>query len=434
MAAALDPARKQKRLTAWRVVAFATLHALILLHLALWYWFDWRVIGAIDAQELFRHWLEENLLTAGALFFLVAIALGLVWGRFFCGWLCHIGQTYDLIASLFRKWRIPMRPFPLRLGPYAALALLIYYFLAEALVNRLDAEPEPFAVDWGAVEPWALLPGWLWGVTTLALALIVMPMALGPRAFCRTLCPWGVLFGVFNRASPYKIRRTGDCTVHGACSRSCPMDLDVSRLINERYHVSASACVNCMQCVAVCPENALRFSLPRAENRAPQRRPLLPKPARASWPVELAFWAMTAGFGFIYTELYGIGVFLAYIGGALAARLTIAAAVWARRQAWPGRVAPALLALAIWGVAAKDGAAKHYYVRGHQAWEARDFDRAQTCYERSDALFWQSPNVLFYRLYAIYKQTGQEQKRLHLYDRYEARRQAQGKGDAPRKE
>jgi len=417
---------KQRRLLKWRLFAFFGLHGLILLHLALWYWFDWRVIGAIDMQELFRQFIEQNRLTAGGLFFLAFLALSLVLGRIFCGWLCHIGQAYDLLASLYRKLGIPMGAFSPRWGTLAATAILIHYFLVEAVVNRIDPEPETFAVAWGAVEPWALLPGWFWSVATLALALLLMPAAFGPRPFCRMLCPWGVALGAFNRLSPYKIRRTGHCTLCGECTRACPMDLDVSRQINSRFHVAANACVNCMQCVAVCPENALGFSLPGRANRQPSPRGAPIDGARLPWRVELAFWAMTFAFGLVYAELYGIGVFPAYMMGALASWLTLRALAWMRRQSWPRRAAPALAALLIWGVVFKDGLAKRHYQLGDAAWERRDFAAAQRCYERSDVLFWQSPNALFYRLYAIYKQTGQEQKRQRLYERYEARRRRQG--------
>ena len=47
--------------------------------------------------------------------------------------------------------------------------------------------------------------------------------------------------------------------------------------------------------------------------------------------------------------------------------------------------------------------------------------------ERADRFLWVSPNMLFYRLYAVYKATGQEEKGQALYQRYEVRRQRQGR-------
>ena len=423
---------KEKRMLKRRVLAFVILHALIGLHLLLWYVFDWHLIGAIDMQELFRNLIEKNVLTIGALFFLVFIGAGLLWGRLFCGWLCHIGQAYDLLAALYRKWGLPLKAFPLRLGPLMALFILVWFFLWEAVAHRMEQIPQGLEVNMGLTEPWELLPGFWNGSLTLALVLLVLPMMLGPRTFCRNLCPWGVLLGMANRLSPLKVRRTGNCTMCGLCSPACPMDLDVSRLINTEFRVDSLRCTNCFQCVAACPENALSFALPRKENRRPQKRPLLKPLQWVSWPVEIVFWLLTLWVGLTYSELYGIGIFLAFTLGLIMAWCSYRVVVDFRRGPWLRRLAPALVLLLLWGVVFKDGLAHHHYKKGGQAWDQGNFALAQHHYERCDALFWLNPDLLYFRLYRIYKGSGQETKRKQLYDRFERRRQ--GKGATKRRE
>lgn len=417
---------KELRQVRWRIFAFVLLHSLIGLHLYLWYVADWKIIGAIDMQELFRHFIEHNLLTAGAIFFLSAIGLGLLWGRYFCGWLCHIGQAYDLLAVLYRKWGIPMRNYGLRWGPVVACLVLVWYFLREAITHRLRQPPAGMAVAMGFTEPWELLPGWFIGGVTLGLILLILPIFLGPRAFCRHLCPWGVIFGWTNFLSGLKVRRTGDCTMCGACSSACPMDLDVSRLVNTEFRVNRISCTNCLQCVASCPTDALRFAPRKKENREPQKRALL-KPIQFI-PVkeELAFWCLCLLVGWVYGGFYGIGIFLAFSIGLLVAWLTIFAFKKARQRS---RLAMSALAILLvgWGLVMKDGMAHGHYDLGRKAFLNQDFATAQIHYERSDDLMWTAPNNLLYHLYIIYKSTGQETKRKALYERYEARRKTQKK-------
>ena len=417
---------KQARQLKWRIFAFVLLHGLIGLHLYLWYVVEWRVIGAIDMQELFRHFIEHNALTAGAVFFLAAIALGLLWGRYFCGWMCHIGQTYDLLAALYHKLKIPMHSYALRWGPVVACLILLWYFLREAVVNRIRRPPEGLVVDMGMTEPWELLPGWIAGSLTLGLILLVLPIFLGPRTFCRHLCPWGVLLGWTNVFSRLKVRRTGDCTMCGTCSTACPMDLDVSRLINTDFHVNKVGCTNCLQCVAACPTDALQLALPSKENREPQKRKLLKPPGYVPVKEEVIFWVLCIFMGWVYGGFYGQGIFFAFSMGLLCAWLTIYTFKKARRKSYLAITAFAVLILG-WGVVFKDGMAHASYAKGRTAFLNQDYVTAQKYYERSDELMWVAPNNLLYHLYIIYKSTGQEEKRKALYDRYEARRQAQKK-------
>lgn len=409
-------ANKERRHWRWRVGLTIGLHLAIVAHLVAWYVFDWTVIGAIDMQELFRHLIEQGTLTIGALFFLVLIAASLLWGRLFCGWMCHIGQIYDLTAPYLRK--LGMGRFETRLGPLMALFILLFYYLRPSLEARKDVA---LHVDWNATAPWELLPGPIIGVSVLLLVWVAMPLSMGPRAFCRNLCPWGVLLGLGNKLAPWKVRRSGNCTNCGACGPACPMDIDVSRMINTDFAVKSVACTGCMQCVTACPEDALSFSLPTKTNRAPRDLPLLAQASRVPWWQELAFWTLTLAVGLVYDELYGLGIFMAYVLGTLLAWASIRVA--SLRKTWM----IALIVIA-WGIVVKDGMADYHWRAGERSMVVRDVEVAQVHYEKADALFWQSPTVLLYRLYVIYKGTGQEAKRKSIYDRYEARR-AERKGD-----
>jgi len=428
MARNAHQARKEKKQLRWRIAAFLVLHLLIGLHLLLWYVYDWQVIGAIDMQELFRNFIEKNVLTAGAVFFLALIGLTLIWGRLFCGWMCHIGQVYDLLAAFYARIGVKMRAFPLRLGPLMAFFVLVWYFLWEAVVHRSTTAEPPAVVDMGLTEPWELLPGWINGSITLGLVLFILPLFLGRRAFCRNLCPWGVVLGAVNRFSPLKVRRTGDCTMCGQCSSACPMDIDVSRVINVNFHVGELSCTNCLQCVASCPVDALSFSLPKKENRKQQKLPFLSPLPYPAWSLELGFWAMVLAVGLTYSELYGMGIFMAYTIGLLIARASIWAFQNVRKRGFASRLVPAVLSLLlVWGIVAKDGMAARDFQVGVGALRAGDLRAAQNHLERCDRLFWVTPDTLLLNLNQIYDRTGQFQKKKQNADRFNKRQRARGR-------
>jgi len=426
MAVNANQRRKETRIFKKRIIAFVVIHALIGLHLWLWYGVEWRLVGAIDMQELFRNFIEKNVLTVGALFFLAFIAVGLLWGRIFCGWMCHIGLAYDLITGLYDKLKIKVRPFPTRFGTLAAAFILVWFYLREAIANRVKAPDAEFVMDMGRTSPWELLPGWVNGTILLVLVLFLMPLLLGRRSFCRNLCPWGVLLGLTNLFSAFKVRRTGNCTMCGECSAACPMDIDVSTAINTRLNVTSIACTNCLQCVAACPTNALSFSKPGSERQGKQKRPFLEPLKPVSLAAELLFWAMTLAVGLVYAELYGIGIFLAFSMGLVLAWTCWRAFTWMRTRPKRMWLAPLLAMLLVWSIVAKDKLADYHYNRGHDLYREHDLAASQYHYEMADKLFWTAPTVLLYQLYRIYKGTDQEEKRQWIFERYEDRRRALG--------
>lgn len=74
------------------------------------------------------------------------------------------------------------------------------------------------------------------------------------RFFCRYLCPLGALFAVASGRRLYKVRRRGDtCTNCGLCTRACSMGIHVP----EKDAVESGECIQCMQCLAVCPRESL---------------------------------------------------------------------------------------------------------------------------------------------------------------------------------
>ena len=84
------------------------------------------------------------------------------------------------------------------------------------------------------------------------------------RPFCKWICPLGAFYGLFNRISVYRLEVDGDkCTVCGACSRVCKMDVDVFRTPNH------SECIRCGDCVSACPHGAIHttFSLKTAQRK-----------------------------------------------------------------------------------------------------------------------------------------------------------------------
>ena len=80
----------------YRVLSFIIVHLLIFFHVL---WAKNSFLGSFDFQEFFDRFLGEGVLNAGSLMVIFAFFFTLLFGRFFCGWLCPFGAMQELLAK-----------------------------------------------------------------------------------------------------------------------------------------------------------------------------------------------------------------------------------------------------------------------------------------------------------------------------------------------
>ncbi|MEA3265834.1 MAG: 4Fe-4S binding protein [Candidatus Fermentibacteria bacterium] len=191
--------------------------------------------------------------------------VGLLAGRFACGWFCPFG----LLQELLYKIPLPRMSFQESLRPakYAMLFLLVF-----ALPAFLRLSPG------GSGDPWfckavcpagTSLAGWplvaasdgalqtgflFWWKSAVAVLILLWAMVV-ERPFCRTLCPLGAAWGILGKVSVFRMHVSDACVSCGKCGTVCPMGIEI-------YKTPASAeCIRCGRCEKVCPVNAISHSI-----------------------------------------------------------------------------------------------------------------------------------------------------------------------------
>ncbi|MDD5562619.1 MAG: 4Fe-4S binding protein [Thermoanaerobaculaceae bacterium] len=203
------------------------------------------------------------------------IALTLVLGRAFCGWICPLGTLQQLASFLFSG---RSRRESLNVNRYRRWYALKYYILAALLVGALAGtlqtgllDPLSLAARGLASGLWPVLPGGRpapggWIAALLLLGILVASRWI-PRLFCRAFCPLGAFLGVFARFAVFRIHRGNEaCTSCTLCAFAC-QGAD-EPLGNHR----AGECMVCLNCLPACPEQAMGYgALPPLA--APPRQP-----------------------------------------------------------------------------------------------------------------------------------------------------------------
>lgn len=199
---------------------------------------------------------------------LLLLALTLVFGRFFCGWVCPLGTLLDLVRPLaFWQKRKPLKPtgglFPPNRNSRLRYWLLAVILGASIVSLRSVGLLDPLVIfHRGSTSLAHALTGpqtgWLAasGMVLLAFVGIVALELWQPRFWCRNLCPFGALLGLVSRFS--LLRRwvlPSACSGCRLCERTCPMNAMAGGVETTDY----SQCTFCLECTGVCDRDGIRF-------------------------------------------------------------------------------------------------------------------------------------------------------------------------------
>ena len=102
-----------------------------------------------------------------------------------------------------------------------------------------------------------------WGTTTLVAVLLLVPVGMAlfrGRLYCNSICPVGALLATLSRFSKVRVRTQEDaCTGCSMCARQCRADCIVLTE-DKKAQINAAECVLCLDCVGLCPTQALVYA------------------------------------------------------------------------------------------------------------------------------------------------------------------------------
>jgi tetratricopeptide (TPR) repeat protein/NAD-dependent dihydropyrimidine dehydrogenase PreA subunit len=161
-------------------------------------------------------------------------------------------------------------------------------------------------VQWTREGFWDTFPGLFTSLVTFAVCGFASVWFLGSKGYCTYACPYGAIFGVADRFALGRIRVTDACKGCGHCTASCTSNVAVGREVHEYGMVVDPGCMKCMDCVSVCPENALHFGFGKPSLGAKPRAERKPRKPRFGWHEEavllLGFALGYAGFRGLHQE------------------------------------------------------------------------------------------------------------------------------------
>jgi len=184
------------------------------------------------------------------------LGIGMLVGGMACGWLCPLGLIQELMYKIrSKKIRIPHHFSVLRYFALVFLVILIPLVTHATWFSKLCPMGTLQAglpwVLWNPIIPVydepAVSPGSLGALFVIKLLILVLFLGLfivSKRPFCRTVCPLGAVFGLFNKVSLVQLTvDRANCKDCSKCVQRCPVDLCVGDDPN------ATTCVRCLNCL-----------------------------------------------------------------------------------------------------------------------------------------------------------------------------------------
>jgi ferredoxin-type protein NapH len=284
-----QPIRKS-RTARWRAVALIALNLLMIAHII-----QWRITGStvspIEPSET-MYTLQRGAVNAGLVFFTLAIIATLIFGRFVCGWGCHIVALQDFCAWLLKKLGMVPKPFRSRLLVYVPLVAALYMFVwptvLHAIIKPVEAPLFPTFTNHLVTENfWETFPPVAVAIPFLFICGFMTVYFLGSKGFCTYACPYGGFFSLADKVAPGRIRVTDACNECGHCTATCTSNVLVHAEVKQFGMVVDPGCMKCMDCISVCPNDALYFGfgkLPSLVSQTDASR----KRYSLTWPEEIA--------------------------------------------------------------------------------------------------------------------------------------------------
>ncbi|MEQ3214898.1 4Fe-4S binding protein [Hominifimenecus microfluidus] len=199
-------------------------------------------------------------------------AFTILFGRFFCGYVCAFGGLGDGVFWLSgvvqkkllhrkKQYQLPeklVRPF--QMIKYVILFAIVLLCTLGLYGNLSGTSPWDVFSRLTALK----LPAAGYGIGIVLMILIVAGMAIQPRFFCQFLCPMGAVFSLLPILPFAQLKRNSEQCISGcsACEKRCPVNLKL-----EEASLRNGECIACEVCTDICPRsNISRWDLALTKN------------------------------------------------------------------------------------------------------------------------------------------------------------------------
>lgn len=200
-------------------------------------------------QSLILNIMNWNFIWIGLLWIGILIVATYLFGRIWCGWLCHLGGIQEFL------YRSPKLKILSSDRSQSVLQIIRYAIFAFWVLQLVVMKTNIFC----HYDPFKTLFNMMFNnsVDIILVAVLLLSSVLIYRPFCRSICPVGVLLGWVSRLpGARKMKIESSCVSCGQCKKECAMHAikkDNTNIINPEI------CIACGDCKTVCRKGSIKL-------------------------------------------------------------------------------------------------------------------------------------------------------------------------------
>jgi polyferredoxin len=220
------------------------------------------ISGLVSLKRFLLSGVYDPIHPAALTLFIAALLIAFFARKGFCGWICPVGFVSHLAERVSRRLKILRRPpnwldYPLLSLKYLLLAFFSWLILVQMDLAAIEAfanAPYNLVVD-ARMLLFFIAPT---ATTIWVMSFLVIASFFLRNFWCRYLCPYGALMGIFSWFGPLRVNRDEQSCINcKKCEKVCPGSIRVS----EQSVVTSPECLGCLECVAACPvDNCLQIA------------------------------------------------------------------------------------------------------------------------------------------------------------------------------
>lgn len=227
--------------------------SLLLFPITIWYFSPYLIVQAAS----------EHVMNGSFIVFVAMFVLSMFLGRVWCGYLCPTGGLQECLFACNNKpakhgWRNKIK--------YVIWVIWMIAIIVMFIFGKNDVTINPFymtdhGISVSSIYNYVIYYG--------VILIFVLPALIhGRRASCHYICwmaPFMVIGSTLGRWLHFpQLHIEADsnkCISCGKCNKSCPMGLDVKRMVSEGNNPKCTECIQCGSCIDACPHKVLRYKM-----------------------------------------------------------------------------------------------------------------------------------------------------------------------------
>jgi len=171
--------------------------------------------------------------------FVLSVILALLFGRFYCGWLCPINTVMKTVTGL--KNRLSLKG--LKAPSFLTKPLTRYIVLLIFALTFI------FVMATGKKLP--VLPA-------LLACGVILTFLFPESLWHRYLCPYGTILSLTGSKAKLSLKIDADnCIQCGICQKVCPAQAVKGK---DTFSIDKGSCLLCLDCLQKCPKKAIKYS------------------------------------------------------------------------------------------------------------------------------------------------------------------------------